>query len=497
VILLYLESFGNPRRFARLARRIGRKKPIVVVKSGRTRSGARAAGSHTAALAASDVAVDALFHQSGVIRADTLDEMFDVAACLDAQPLPPGRRVAIVTNAGGPGILAADACEAAGLKLSELSIQTRERLAAYLPATAGLGNPIDMVASSGADEYRQTIETMLTASEVDSLIVLFTPVYPESSGAILQAIRDGISSGRRAGATGKPVVACLMAERGRPVPLDTGDEQVPAYAFPENAARALGKAAAYAEWRSQTPGLLWGFDDLHVEDARAVCRTAIARHGDGWLTNDEVRRVLQAFGLPLALGGVAQTPDTAAALAAETGFPVAAKLSALEIQHKTDIGAVRLNLVDAASVRNAFEAIVAAARNAVPNAHIEGVLIQPMITGGVETMIGIVQDPVFGPLVAFGLGGIHVEILKDVLVRIAPLTDRDVDELLHGIKGFPLLQGYRGHPAADLGALRDLLLRLSRLADAVPEIAELDLNPVMALAPGLGCRIVDARIRVR
>jgi len=497
VLLLYLESFGNPRRFARLARRIGRRKPIVVVKSGRTRAGARAAGSHTAALAASDVAVDALFRQTGVIRADTLDDMFDVAACLDTQPLPPGRRVAIVTNAGGPGILAADACDAAGLTLAELSAQTREQLATYLPATAGFSNPIDMVASSGAREYQRTIETMLTAAEVDSLIVIFTPVDRESSATILQAIRAGVVAGRRAVATRKPVLACLMAERGRPVPLDTGDEQLPAYAFPENAARALGKAASYAEWRAQTPGLLWGFDDLHVDSARAACQEAIARQRDGWLTGEEVRRVLQAFGLPLALGSVARTGDAAATLAAEIGFPVAAKLTSTEIQHKTDIGAVRLNLMNAMEVRNAFDAILAAARHHAPDAHVDGVLIQPMVAGGVEVMIGIVQDPVFGPLVAFGLGGIHVEILKDVLVRIAPLTDRDVDELLHGIKGFPLLQGYRGHPAADLDALRDLLLRLSRLADAVPEIAELDLNPVMALAPGQGCRIVDARIRVR
>jgi acetyl coenzyme A synthetase (ADP forming)-like protein len=497
VLLLYLESFGNPRRFARLARRIGRRKPIVVVKSGRTRAGSRAASSHTAALAASDVAVDALFHQTGVIRADTLDEMFDVASCLDTQPLPPGRRVAIVTNAGGPGILAADACDAAGLTLAELSGGTRARLAEHLPATAGFSNPIDMVASSGADEYRETIATMLSAAEVDSLIVIFTPVEARSSDAILKAIREGVLAGRHAGATDKPVLACLMAERGRLVPLETGDERIPAFAFPENAARALGRAAAYAEWRRQTPGLLWGFDDLHVEEARDICRAAIARQGDGWLSSADVQAVLTAFGLPLALGRVAHTADEAATIAVEMGFPVAAKLSSIDIQHKTDIGAVRLNVPGVASIRDAFDAILSTATRVAPNAQVDGVLIQPMIPGGVETMMGIVQDPLFGPLIAFGLGGIHVEILKDVIVRIAPLTDQDVDELVHGIKGFPLLEGYRGHPAADLAALRDLLLRLSRLADAVPEIAELDLNPVIALAPGQGCRIVDARITVR
>jgi acetate---CoA ligase (ADP-forming) len=494
--LLYLESFGNPRRFARLARRIGRKKPIVVVKSGRTHAGSRAASSHTAALAVSDVAVDALFHQSGVIRADTLDEMFDVAALLDTQPLSPGRRVAIVTNAGGPGILAADACEAAGLTLTEFSGETRAKLLTCLPATASRGNPVDMVASAGAAQYRQTIETMLGAGEVDSLIVIFTPVDTRSADAIVQAIRDGVAAGRRAGASTKPVLACMMAERGRPVPVETDGERLPAYAFPENAARALSKATAYAEWRRQPPGLLWGFDDLRIDDARAVCREAAIRQGAGWLTGEEVQRVLSAFGLPLAVGAVARTPDDAAALAAVMGFPVVAKLSSPDVQHKTDIGAVRLDLADAPAVRQAFRDILDAAKRVAPNATVDGVLIQPMIPGGVETMMGIVQDPLFGPLVAFGLGGIHVEILKDVLVGIAPLTDRDVDDLLHGIRGFPLLQGYRGRPAADLDALRDLLLRLSRLAEAVPEISELDLNPVIALAAGKGCRIVDARIRV-
>ena len=496
VMLLYLESFGNSRRFARLARRIARQKPLVVVKSGRTRAGSRAASSHTAALAASDIAVDALFHQSGVIRADTLDEMFDIAACLDAQPLPQGRRVAVMTNAGGPGILAADACEAAGLSLTELSAGTRTRLAAWLPPMASCGNPVDMIASAGAMQYQRTIDALLKAPEVDSVIVIFTPVDVGGSSDVVQAIRDGVVAGRRGGAIGKPVLACVMADPGRPVPIEAGDERIPAYAFPENAVRALGKVTTYAEWRAQPPGLLWGFDDLHVDDARTICRAALAARGACWLTDDEVHQVLSGFSLPLAPSAVAHSADEAVALAAVMGFPVAAKLSSPRVPHKTDIGAVQFNLSDAPAVRKAFNDIVAAAGRIVPTAAVNGVMIQPMIVGGVETMIGIAQDPLFGPLIAFGLGGIHVEILGDVRFRIAPLTDRDVDELLHDIKGFPLLQGYRGHPAADLEALRELLLRVSRFADDVPEIAELDLNPVIALAPGSGCRIVDARIRV-
>jgi acetate---CoA ligase (ADP-forming) len=505
VVLLYLESFGNPRRFARLARRIGRTKPIVAVKSGRTAAGSRAAGSHTAALAANDAAVDALFEQSGVIRAGTLDEMFDIAACLDLQPLPKGARVGIVTNAGGPGILAADACVSAGLTLSELSNETRSRIAAVLPPMASTGNPVDLIASAGSDQYSRAVEALLAAPEVDSLIVILTPVDPTITDALLQSIREGVAAGRRAGAASKPVLACVMAESGRAVPLDAEGERVPAFVFPENAARALGKVTSYAVWRAKPAGLVWAFDDVDAKAARAVCEAALARP-DGWLTDLEVRGVLGAYRLPLAAGGVARSADEAAAIAGTIGFPVAVKLSSIAIPHKSDVGGVRLHLHDAAAVRDAYEAVIAAAREALPavpaapNASvgsIDAVLVQPMVTGGVEVMMGIAQDPLFGPLIAFGLGGVFVEILKDVRIRVAPLTDLDVDDLIGGIKGFPLLRGYRGHPAADLDALRDVLLRLSRLADEVPEIAELDFNPVMALAPGRGCSIVDARIRVQ
>jgi acetyl coenzyme A synthetase (ADP forming)-like protein len=499
VLLLYLESFGNPRRFARLARRIGRTKPIVAVKSGRTAAGSRAAGSHTAALAANDVAVDALFEQSGVIRADTFDEMFDIAACLDLQPLPAGKRVGIVTNAGGPGILAADACVAAGLTLSELSNDTRAKIAAALPSIASTGNPVDLIASAGSDQYLGTIQVLLAAPEIDSLIVILTPVDPTATDTLLQSIRNGVAAGRRAGAAAKPVLACVMAESGRGMPLEAGEERVPTFVFPENAARALGKVATYAAWRTQLAGLIWAFDDVDTKAARDICIAAAARPG-GWLTDQEVRAVMDAYKLPFARGAVARSADEAAAAATAIGFPVAAKLSSTAIQHKTDVGGVRLNLDDARAVRNAYDEIVTAARKAKPDApgdSLDAVLIQPMIAGGVEVMMGVAQDPLFGPLIAFGLGGVYVEILKDVRVRVAPLSDRDVDDLIRGIRGFPLLQGYRGHPAADIDALRDVLMRLSCLADEVPEIAELDLNPVMALAPGRGCSIVDARIRAQ
>ena len=509
VMLLYLESFGNPRRFARLARRIARTKPIVAVKSGRTTAGVRAAGSHTAALAASDVAVNALFQQSGVIRADTIDEMFDIATCLDAQPLPAGTRVAIVTNAGGPGILAVDACVAAGLDVVDFSEETRARLAAFLPPEANISNPVDMIASAGAEEYQHSVEVALTAPEVDALIVIYTPVYPETQAATHAAIAQGVAAGRLAGATGKPVLACLMADAGAHGPLTVdyppqaepgapARERIPVYAFPENAARALGKVSAYAVWKAQPPALYWSFDDIRPEEARDLCRAVAESRGNDWLTAEETRRVLNAFGLPLLPTVLARTADEAAALAAVFGYPVVAKLQSRWLLHKSDVGAVQVGLASERAVRAAFKELAAlGAEHAPLNADEgEGVVIQPMVAGGVETMVGIADDPLFGSLVAFGLGGVHVEVLGDVRFRIAPLTDRDADGLLRGIRGFKLLKGYRGHPPVDLDALRELLLRVARLAEDVPEIAELDLNPVIALPPGNGCRIVDARIRV-
>ena len=346
VILLYLESFGNPRRFARLARRISRTKPIVAVKAGRTRAGSRAAGSHTAALAASDTAVDALFHQSGVIRADTIDEMFDIAACLDAQPLPTGRPRGDRHQRRRTGHSGRRRVRRGGPDRHRvLGRHVRQARARFLPSTASVGNPVDMVASAGPEEYRQTIEVAAAADDADALLVIFTPVDTSRSEAILAAIRDGIRAARGHGHR-KPILACVMTDGRPPVPLRVDDETVPTYAFPENAARALGEDRRLRRWRAQPPGLFWGFDDVRVDEARDICRRALTRHGDGWLTTEETHAVLHAFGLPLAAGAVARTADEAAALAAVLGFPVVAKLASRQVVHKSDIGAVRLNLDD-------------------------------------------------------------------------------------------------------------------------------------------------------
>jgi acetyl coenzyme A synthetase (ADP forming)-like protein len=497
VILLYLESFGNPRRFARIAKRVSRSKPIVAVKAGRTGAGSRAAGSHTAALAGSDVAVESLFHQTGVIRAETLEELFDLATALSSQPLPGGRRVAILTNAGGLGILCADSCEANGLKVRELGVETKALLRQFLPATASVMNPVDMIASASAEHFRKAVEILLASAEVDALIVLYIDVALADAGSIAGGISAGVSEARGAGHGGKPVLTCVMATDAAGKPMAANGEQVPNFAFPESPARVLSKLADYAEWRNQPDGLVPEFDDIDPQLARSVCRDSLSRQGAGWLDAEETRRVLKALGLPLPAGGLARSTEEATQVAQQIGFPVAVKLASREIVHKTEFGGVKLNLGDKAAVRDACAEIEARLASENKSAALDGFLVQPMISSGVELMIGVTEDPSFGPLIAFGLGGIHVEILRDVCFRVAPLTDRDASEMVRGIRGYGLLKGYRGYPRADIEAVEELLLRVSRLVEEVPGIAELDLNPVMALAPGKGCLIIDARIRLR
>ncbi|HSF70419.1 MAG TPA: GNAT family N-acetyltransferase [Nitrospira sp.] len=496
VILLYVESFGNPRRFARIARRVTRSKPIIAVKAGRSQSGRRAAGSHTAALAASDVAVDALFRQAGVTRVETLDEMLALAAGLAAQPLPSGRRVGIVTNAGGPAILCTDACEGQGLTVPELSDQIKTKLAAFLPSTAAVNNPVDLIASATPAQYAKAIETMLAAEEIDALVILYMSVTVSDTAGIAEGIQTGIVNGRKTATGPKPVFISWMAEGDMDRTFSLSTETIPAYSLPETPAFVISKAAAYAAWRQQLPGMVPDIEDVDISAARRICATALSRRGAGWLTTEETRSLLTAMRLPIESGGVARTADEAVIVARQTGYPVAVKLASHQILHKTEMGGVRLNLRDDEAVREAFESIRTRVEQHNELASMEGVLVQPMVTGGVEVMVGMTNDPLFGPLIAFGLGGIHVEILGDVRFRITPLTDRDAAEMVREIKGYRLLQGYRGHPAADIEAIEDVLLRISRLVEEIPEIGELDLNPIFALAPGKGCKIVDARIRV-
>jgi acetyl coenzyme A synthetase (ADP forming)-like protein len=489
VILLYLESFGNPRRFARIARRVARTKPIIAMKAGRTSAGRRAAGSHTAALAANDVAVEALFRQTGVIRAETLDEMFDIAAVLDNQPLIRGRNVGIITNAGGPGILCTDACEAGGLTVPELSEQTKTELRKFLPPAAGYSNPVDMIASAKADSYQRTIETLLPSPEIDALIVIYIPIDRNDSDSIGEAIRLGVMRARASGGSSskdKPVLACLMTSKGSRS-LITEEETIPSFRFPESAAKVLSKTVAYSEWRSEPLAMVVGFSDFDQERIRAIVRNALQR-GDGWLLSEEVRAVLSASGIAHVPSSLARTSDEAAQIAKSLGFPVVLKLASQRVLHKTEAGGVRLSVQSEEEVRRIFEEL--------EQSDMEGIQIQKMIQKGVELMVGVAPDPLFGPLIAFGLGGIHVEILADVRFRVTPLTEQDAHTMVREIRGYRLLEGYRGHAPADVKAIEEVLLRISRLVEDIPEIRELDLNPIFGLPPGQGCLVADARIRV-
>jgi acetyl coenzyme A synthetase (ADP forming)-like protein len=475
VVLLYLESFGNPRKFGRLARRVARRKAILALKSGTTSAGARAASSHTAALAGAEVAVDALFRQAGVSRVRTLEELVDAAAFFSAQPLPAGRRVAVVTNAGGLGILCADACEAAGLTLPHPAPETEEALRAVLPAEASAANPVDLLGSATADTYEAALPLVLRDPGVDSVIALFVPPVVARAEDVAAAIAR---VGEREAAD-KPVLAVVLSAEGTPAALQAAS-RVTAFPYPESAARTLALAAERADWLRRPLGTEPQVGAVDAASARATVESALAERGR-WLGPDEARTVLAAYGIPLVPERVAETVDDAVAAAHELGHPVVVK-TARAGAHKTELGGVALGLDGDEAVREAAERIG------------PPLLIQPMVTGATEFLAGVVQDPVFGALVAFGPGGVMAELIGGTGFRIAPLTDVDAEELVHEGKAGELVRGFRGRPPVDAAALGDLLVRLARLAEDVPEIAELDLNPVLATADG--CVAVDARIRV-
>jgi acetyl coenzyme A synthetase (ADP forming)-like protein len=478
VVLMYVESFGNPRRFGRLARRVARTKPILALKSGTTATGQRAASSHTAALAGSEAAVDALFHQAGVIRAASLEELVDVAALLSHQPEPKGRRVAVVTNAGGLGILCADACEAEGLVLPELTEETRARLAELLADEASVANPVDMLGGATAGAYAQALPIVLADPQVDAAIVLFVPTVTATADAVAVAIDEAA----RAAGREKPVLAVVLEAAGIPAALRREGASAAAFHYPESAARALGRLAQRAEWLRRPFGAVPALDGIDRERAERVVERALADTEDVWLTPADTRELLLAYGLPLVPEAVAGSADEAVAAAEELGFPVVVKTAAAGV-HKSDVGGLALDLPDADAVREAVGRIGAP------------VIVQPMIGGGAELLAGLVQDPVFGPLVAFGPGGVFAELIGDATFRTAPLTDVDAEELVTGGKAGRLVRGFRGAPAAHVGALVDLVHRLAQLGEDLPAVAELDLNPVLALADG--CVAVDARVRVR
>jgi acyl-CoA synthetase (NDP forming)/RimJ/RimL family protein N-acetyltransferase len=493
--VLYVESFGSPRKFARTARRVGHKMPVLTVIGGRSPAGQRAAASHTAAVATPLVTQEALFGQAGVIAVTGLGELVEAVAMLSGQPLPAGNRVAIVSNAGGADVLAADACGDNGLRVAAMASGTRRKLTRLLPSGATVSGPVDTTAAVSEAAFRGCLAEVAADPGVDALLVVAVPTAMADLRKILTTTDIA-----------KPLVACLLDQQETVTLLPTpatvpagpaaapgdtpGERAVPVYAYPEGAARALGHAAKYRAWREQPPGQVPYLGGVRTADARAQIGRFLAGHpGGGWLPPAAIRDLLGCYQITLVETQLAEDEEAAVAAAAGLGGPVVLKADVPGLVHKTEAGGVKLYLRDEHEVRGAYRDLAATF-----GADLTGVLVQPMLAGGVELLIGVVQEEVFGPLVVFGLGGVATEVLGDHAAKLTPLTDIDTDDLIHGMHAAPLLSGYRGSPPVDTAALRDMLLRVSRLADDLHEVSELDLNPVIATSTG--AHAVDARIRV-
>jgi acetyltransferase len=485
LVLLYLESFGNPVNFSRIARELSRVKPIIAVKSGRTVAGARAASSHTGSLAGMDIAVDALFGQCGVLRANTIEEVFDMAKAFVGQPRPAGPRVAILTNGGGPGILATDALSTRGLQMASFSPKTLKALSGFLSEDAAVSNPVDMTGSGSPDDFGRALDVMLKDPGVDSaLVIVVMPAFLDAKAVARSVIET------RKKYPDKLVLACFMTgaedETGALALLREAD--IPAYTYPESAAIALEGLERYRNWRERPHGTIKSFT-VKKDLVTSVLENA-RKAGRKLLTVAESQEVLRAYGIDVAASAIVEDEEAAVAFAKTHGYPLVLKILSGKISHKTDRGGVALDIRDEQKLRAEYRRI----RGAFGKDEVEAVLVQEMIEGEVETIVGMTYDPTFGPLVMFGLGGIYVEVLRDVSFKMHPLTDLDADDMIRSIKGYKLLTGYRGKEPADVEKIKDTLLRVSQLAGDFPQVRSLEMNPFLVAGVG-GCTCaVDARI---
>jgi acetyl coenzyme A synthetase (ADP forming)-like protein len=484
VICMYLESFGNPRRFTEIAKRVSRKKPILIVKSGRTAEGARAASSHTGAIAGADLPVSAFLRQLGVLRANTIDELFDVARALDLCPLPTGHRVAVLTNAGGPAIMATDACVNLGLEMAELSDVTLAGLASFLPDEASVQNPVDMIASATPEGYAQALKILLADENVDMVMVINVKPLIGNPIAVMNEVGKALPGQK------KPVVAVMMATEEFHEEVKARPDLPPVYRFPESAARALAQLAHYSALKRRP--LEQEIPTFRVDDAAVA--TLIAASGTGHLPPDKAYQLLELYGIPVARWQVARGRDAVRRAAEEIGYPVVIKAIAEALVHKSDLGGVKVDLRSPEEVDVAVKEIQESLARAEIGA--EQFLVQEMATGGHEVIFGITTDTRFGPLLMFGLGGRYVEVFRDVRFGVTPLTPFEAGEMISGIRGFKLLEGVRGEAGADLSILEEVLLRLAQLAQRHPRIQELDINPFLAGADKDTCKALDVRIRV-
>jgi acyl-CoA synthetase (NDP forming)/RimJ/RimL family protein N-acetyltransferase len=479
VVALYLESFGNPRRFGRIARRLAARKPVIVLKSGRTVSGDRAVRSHTAAAATPETAVDALLSAAGVIQVDTVQRLLDTARLLLGAPLPAGPRVAIVGNSGGPEALTADACLQRGLAVPELSPETKLVLRRETSPTTAVANPVALAADAPAERLADAVRTVLADPGIDAVLVVYTPPFGSGRESTCKAIAE-VANG-----ADKPVLACVLGHDGV-LPGGT-----PSYAFPEQAVYALSRVVDYVRRRERPAEIAaearpWSRD----RTAAAIVRQELAEHPEGrWLDHRTAARLLARYGVHVAESIEVDGPETAAEAAALTGLPAALKATGLDLVHKSDVGGVALDLATPADVAQAYREMAERLGPAMT-----GALVQPMVTDGVEIIIGGVEHPAFGPLIMVGMGGLTAELLTDRAFRVPPITRRDAAEMLRELRCFPLLTGYRGRPKVNVGALEEQIVRVARFLEEIPEAAELDLNPVLVTPRGAAA--VDVRLRL-
>lgn len=487
VILIYSEGLPSGREFMEVAREVTRKKPVIVVKSGVTQSGQRAVSSHTGSLAGAEQAYKSAFYQSGVLRAETMQAMFDYALGFAYQPLLNGNQIAIVTNAGGPGILATDALEQAGLELARLTQETKLALEHYLPGAASAANPVDVLGDAQNDRYEVALRRVAADPNVDGILVILTPQ------AMTQIEMTAHAVGKLSKEFDKPILACFMGEARIEVAVDILAEYgVPNYPFPERAAETFAAMRDYREYRDRPDAQIIRFEV--DQSAAAALIATVRRDGRVSLGDAECRSMLDAYGLTRPKAEIAANAEEAVRIASDIGYPVVLKIASPDILHKTDVGGVKVGLTSPADVKDAFELIVYRAQRYVPDARIWGCLVQEMVPKGIELLVGMSRDAQFGPLITFGLGGIYVEALRDVTFRIAPFGRKDAEEMLEEIRARTLLDGVRGEPAADKEAIIDTLLRMSQMVTDFPEIVEMDINPLVVYTEGSGAMALDMRL---
>jgi acetyl coenzyme A synthetase (ADP forming)-like protein len=493
VILLYLEDLKDPKTFLQIAREITDRyqKPILAVKSGRTKEGARAASSHTGALAGSDEAYNAFFNQCGIIRLDNLNELFDCAKAFSMQPVPRNKKIAIVSNAGGIAIMATDAAIRNGLQMASFSEKTKERLKRILPPTANVQNPVDVIGDADAQRYREALKIVLEEEEVSGVIATWTPTLMEETTKIAQVIAE------IAPETQKPIIGCILSlEQHREVSAIMEKAQVPNYRFPEMAAKILSILCEYGEWLNRPRTEVKIFSDVMPERVKEIIGKAHAQK-ETWLLEPHAYSLLQAYKIPVAPFFLVKSFSEAESASEEIGYPVVLKIVSPQIIHKFDVGGVILNINDREELKSSYEKLLKNVREKNPEAEIVGVLVQKMIKGGKEVIIGMKRDPQFGSLLMFGMGGTYVEVLRDVSFRVAPIRELSAQTMIREIKGYPILKGFRGEMPSDIEKLEETLERLSQLVSDFDEFEEIDINPFLVFEKGKGALAIDARIRLR